>query len=156
MKKVFFKIGLFLMFAGLFVGCSGSGGGNPDGNNPLPISIDSCDITTSVNEVILTDGTWKFIDTIYSTSQTECGIFVISNNKGQITYTEGYNYSDGYLVTYGAATLASMSSENTTRFDYDSSTTTNGWILKTNNNTSNLKYSIYKENVRSILVEKID
>ena len=156
MKKVGFLIGIMVIFTALFVSCAGNGG-NPDGNNnPLPISIDSSDITVSADEVILTDGTWKFIDTIYSTSQTECGIFVISNNKGQMTFTEGYNYSDGYLTTYGAATLSSMSSTNTTRFDYDSSTTSNGWILKTNNSTSNLKYSIYKENVRSILVEKID
>ena len=158
MKKVLLSIGTMLLVTALFVGCGGNGGnpdsGNNNNNGATQITIDSSDITESLPAVILTDGNWKYIQEDLLSGQKEYGKFTISDSKTKITYTELYDYAYGQ---FHAISVESLNSENwVTRFDYESDSVENGWVLKSNTDKEHLKYSISKEKARSILLEKID
>lgn len=75
MKKVFFKIGLFLMFAGLFVGCR-------EGNSD---SFDFEDCTETIDSVELTVGTWNYQETYSAFSGRSNRTFEITQNDNNTT-----------------------------------------------------------------------
>ena len=157
MKKVLFKIGLVLLFAAMFVGCGDKN--TMGGGVTLPITIDDSDITESVTTgITLKDGKYKFIDTDYFFGTSiECGTFTISNSESTFTYIEAWGYNDGLLQKYSQSMLNNMNAYvNKSKYDFPADATDNGWVLLTNSDTINKKYSIKKEGTQFILLEKIE
>lgn len=162
MKKLVVLFGMAMLCAALFTSCGDKS--EPSGSNPLPVSIDTSDITSPTEDTALSDGKWKFIDTKFGAfAGTECGTFIVSDSCTKLTYVEAWDYSDGILTKYDANIISGMNSgpdstnlnTRSHRFYYDSDAASNNWELLTNNDAAHKKYSIKKVDTRTILLEKI-